>query len=295
MRPRIRPGSTRSAPAPSFALKQSGPGFPVSRPTVHLSETVFQLHGVSVRRAGIPILSEVDLAIEAGQRWVLLGPNGAGKTTLVRILATYLVPSSGSVDVLGRRIGRTNVAELRPRIGYLSPALAHEIPEQLTPRQVVDAAQAGALFPWYVEPGRMSRARTDAALGQVGLADVPERPFGTFSSGEQLRIQLARALVTEPAALLLDEPMASLDIGGREALVSTLSRIAGGPIGAIVLVLHRLEDIPPGVTHALLLRAGRAVAAGPVDEVLADAPMSACYGTPLRVTRLGDRWSVSAG
>ena len=256
---------------------------------------MFVLRGVSVRRGGIPLLSNVDLSIDAGERWAVLGPNGAGKTTLVRILATYLVSSSGSVEVLGRRIGRTNVAELRPRIGYLSPSLAHDIPEQLTPRQIVDAAQAGALFPWYVEPARMSRTRTDAALDQVGLADVPERPFGTFSSGEQLRIQLARALVTEPDALLLDEPMASLDIGGRETLVTTLARIGTGPIGAIVLVLHRLEDIPPGVTHALLLREGRVVAAGPIGEVLADAPMSACYGTSLRVGRIGDRWSVSAG
>jgi iron complex transport system ATP-binding protein len=266
----------------------------VSNPTTQGPEAVFRLRGVSVHRAGIPLLSDVDLAMNAGERWVVLGSNGAGKTTLVRILATYLVPSSGSVEVLGQRIGRTNVAELRPRIGYLSPALAHQIPEQLTPRQVVDAAQAGALFPWYVEPGRMSRARTEAALEAAGLAGLPERPFGTFSSGEQLRVQLARALVTEPAALLLDEPMASLDIGGREALVSTLTRIAAGPIGAIVLVLHRLEDIPTGVTHALLLREGRAVSAGPVDAVLVDAPMSACYGTPLRVTRMGDRWSVSA-
>ena len=267
----------------------------MSTPTPQSRESVFQLRGVSVRRAGIPLLSDVDLEVDAGDRWVVLGPNGAGKTTLVRMLATYLVPSSGSVEVLGQRIGRTDVAELRPRIGYLSPALAHEIPERLTPRQIVDAAQAGALFPWYVEPARMSRTRTDAALERVGLADVPERPFGSFSSGEQLRIQLARALVTEPAALLLDEPMASLDIGGRETLVSTLARVGAGPIGAIVLVLHRLEDIPPGMTHALLLREGRVVAAGPIGEVLADAPMSACYGTSLRVGRLGDRWSVSAG
>ena len=255
---------------------------------------MFVLRGVSVRRAGVPLLSDVDLAIDAGERWVVLGPNGAGKTTLVRILATYLVASSGSVEVLGRRIGRTDVAELRPRIGYLSPALAHEIPEQLTPRQIVDAAQAGALFPWYIEPARMSRPRTDAALAQVGLSDAPERPFATFSSGEQLRIQLARALVTQPEALLLDEPMASLDIGGRETLVATLAAIAAGPIGATVLVVHRLEDIPPGVTHAVLLRGGRVVAAGAVAEVLGNAQMSACFGTPLRVVRRAGRWSSEA-
>ncbi len=223
---------------------------------------------------------------------MVLGPNGAGKTTLMRILSTYLVPSAGTVEVLGQRLGRTDVAELRPRIGYLSPSLAHEIPEQLTPRQVVDAAQAGALFPWYVEPGRMSRERTDAALAQVGLSDVPERPFATFSSGEQLRIQLSRALVTEPSALLLDEPMASLDIGGRGALMDSLDRIGRGPIGAMVLVVHRLEDVPAAVTHAALLREGRLMASGPVAEVLADEPMSACFGTPVRVARLDGRWTV---
>ncbi len=254
---------------------------------------VFDLREVSVRRDRRPILDGIDWTVSAGERWVVLGPNGAGKTTVVRILSTYLVASSGSVEVLGRRVGRTNVAELRPRIGYLSPALAHEIPEQLTPRQIVDAAQAGAIFPWYVEPSRMDRGRTDAALAQVGMADALERPFATFSSGEQLRIQLARALVTDPTALLLDEPMASLDIGGRETLVSTLARVADGPIGAVVVVLHRVEDIPPGFTHALLLREGRLHAAGPIDEVLTDGPMSSCFGTKLRIHRAGERFTSS--
>jgi iron complex transport system ATP-binding protein len=252
---------------------------------------VFALRGVEVRRQGLTLLTDVDLTIHSGDRWVVLGPNGAGKTTLVRILSTYLVASSGSVDVLGQRIGHTNVADLRPRIGYLSPALAHEIPEQLTPRQIVDAAQAGAIFPWYVEPSRMDRGRTEAALGQAGMAGAQVRPFATFSSGEQLRIQLARALVTDPAALLLDEPMASLDIGGRETLVSTLARVADGPIGAVVVVLHRVEDIPPGFTHALLLREGRIYAAGPIDRILTDEPMSTCFGTALRVRRVGDRFT----
>ena len=120
------------------------------------------------------------------------------------------------------------------------------------------------------------------------------RPFPTYSSGEQLRIQLARALVTEPAALLLDEPMASLDIGGREALIATLAAVGAGPIGAIVLVLHRLEDIPVGVTHTLLLRGGRVVAAGPAEEVLADDPLSECFGVSLSVVSAGGRWSVRA-
>jgi iron complex transport system ATP-binding protein len=195
------------------------------------------------------------------------------------------------VDVLGRRVGRTDLQALRPRIGYLSPALAHEIPEGLTPRQIVDAAQAGALFPWYVEPQRMSRPKTDAALDQVGMGEIEERPFATFSSGEQLRIQLARALVTEPQALLLDEPMASLDVGGRESLVATLSRVAAGPVAAVVVVLHRLEDIPPGFTHALLVRDGCVLTAGLIDEVLRDAALSGCFAMPLHVERIGERWS----
>ena len=255
---------------------------------------VFALCDVGLRRDGRPILDGIDWTIGQGERWVVLGPNGAGKTTLVRILSTYLVASSGRVEVLGRRVGRTNLQALRPRIGYLSPALAHEIPEELTPRQIVSAAQAGALFPWYVDPEHMSRARTDAALEQVGMGEAIDRPFASFSSGEQLRIQLARALVTEPQALLLDEPMASLDIGGRETLVTSLSRIAAGPTAAVVVVLHRLEDVPPGFTHALLMRDGRILDAGRIEAVVTDAGLSACFGTPLGVLRSGDRWSVRA-
>ena len=257
-----------------------------------MTGAVFELRGVGLRRDGRPILEGIDWTVRDGERWVVLGPNGAGKTTLVRILSTYLVASSGRVKVLGQRVGRTNLQALRPLIGYLSPALAHEIPEELTPRQIVDAAQAGALFPWYVEPERMSRPRTEAALSQAGMGDADERPFASFSSGEQLRIQLARALVTEPRALLLDEPMASLDIGGRETLVTTLSRVAAGPIAAVVVVLHRLEDIPPGFTHALLVRDGRIFAAGPIDEVVTDARLTDCFGTPLRVERTGDRFTA---
>ena len=259
-----------------------------------MAEPVFALRGVGLQRDGRPILAAIDWDIRDGERWVVLGPNGAGKTTLVRILSTYLVASTGRVDVLGRRVGRTDLQALRPRIGYLSPALAHEIPEGLNPRQIVDAAQAGALFPWYVEPERMSRPRTDAALDQVGMGEIEERPFATFSSGEQLRIQLARALVTEPQALLLDEPMASLDVGGRESLVATLSRVAAGPVAAVVVVLHRLEDIPPGFTHALLVRDGRVLSAGRMEEVLTDDALSACFAMPLRVGRIGERWSTGA-
>ena len=163
------------------------------------------------------------------------------------------------------------------------------VPPELTPRQIVDAAQAGAVLPWYVDPGRIDRDLTTRALADAGMADARDAPFETFSSGEQLRVQLARALVTDPALLLLDEPMASLDIGGREALVATLSRVASGSIGPIVVVLHRVEDIPPGFTHALLMRDARVVAAGPIDEVLTDESMSSTFGLSLELRRVGDR------
>ena len=234
-------------------------------------------------------MSHVSWTIGDGERWVVLGPNGAGKTTLVRILSTYLRPSSGTVEVLGRPLARTDVAELRPRIGYLSPSLATMVPPELTPRQIVDAAQAGAVLPWYVDPGRIDRDLTTRALADAGMADARDAPIETFSSGEQLRVQLARALVTDPALLLLDEPMASLDIGGREALVATLSRVASGSIGAVVVVLHRVEDIPPGFTHALLMRDARVLAAGPIAEVLTDESMSSTFGVPLHVRKVGDR------
>ena len=244
---------------------------------------IFALDGVSLRRGGRDILCDVDWTIHDGERWVLLGPNGSGKTSLVEILSTYLRASSGSVSVLGRELRRTNVHELRPSIGYLSAALLPLVPDGLSAGQVVDAAQAGALLPWYVDPARIDTGRTDEALATAGLRGLRDRPYGQLSSGEQLRVQIARALVADPAALLLDEPTANLDIGGREALIASLAAIARGRMSAVVLVIHRLEDIPAGFTHALLLREGRVVGAGSIGEVLTDDTLSACFGTPIRV------------
>lgn len=243
----------------------------------------FALDGVSLRRGGRDILCEVDWTIRNGERWVVLGPNGSGKTSLVEILSTYLRASTGSVSVLGRELRRTNVHELRPSIGYLSAALLPLVPDGLTVGQVVDAAQVGALLPWYVDPAGIDTGRTDEALATAGLHGLRDRPYGQLSSGEQLRVQIARSLVADPQALLLDEPTANLDIGGRQGLIASLASIAAGPMSALVLVIHRLEDIPVGFTHALLLRDGRVVGAGPLSEVLTDDALSACFGTPIAV------------
>ena len=241
------------------------------------------LSGVSLRRDGRDVLCDVDWTIKPGERWVVLGPNGSGKTSLVEILATYLRASSGSVSVLGHELRRTNVHDLRPSIGYLSAALLPLVPDGLTAAQIVDAAQVGALMPWYVDAGRIDPVRTDDALAAAGVEHLRDRRCDQLSSGEQLRVQVARALVGDPAALLLDEPTANLDIGGREALIGSLAKVASGPMSAMVLVIHRLEDIPARFTHALLLREGRVLDAGPMAEVLTDAAVSACFGASIRV------------
>ncbi len=250
---------------------------------------VFRLSNVSLRRDGRDILCGIDWTVRDGERWVVLGPNGSGKTSLVEILSTYLRASEGSVTVLGRPLAHTSVHELRREMGYLSPALLTLLPERLTAAQIVDSAQLGALIPWYLDASAVSRERTDEALAAAGLRDLGDRLYGQLSSGEQLRVQLARALVSRPRALLLDEPTANLDIGGREALISTLATIAAGPMSAMVLVIHRLEDIPGGFTHALLLRDGQVLAGGPLDMVVTDEALSTAFGTPLAVSRTGGR------
>jgi iron complex transport system ATP-binding protein len=244
---------------------------------------VFRLAGVSLRRDARHVLCDIDWTIEDGERWVVLGPNGSGKSSLVEILSTYLRASDGSVTVLGRDLRGTNVHDLRERIGYLSAALLPLLPEGLTVGQIVDAAQVGALMPWYVDGARIDPSRTDEALGAAGIRALQSRRYGQLSSGEQLRVQLARALVGQPSALLLDEPTANLDIGGRASLIDALGAVARGPMAAMVLVIHRLEDIPPGFTHALLLREGRVLASGPLSEALSDEAVSACFGTPIVV------------
>ncbi|MGH2446577.1 MAG: ABC transporter ATP-binding protein [Candidatus Limnocylindria bacterium] len=251
---------------------------------------VFRLEGVSLRREGRPILCGIDWTVRDGERWVVLGPNGSGKTTLVRILSTYLRASEGSVTILGRELRRTSVHELRREIGYLSPALSVLVPDGLSAAQVVDAAQAGALIPWYLDRASLSRERSLAAMAAVRVSDLAERPYAALSSGEQLRVQIARALVNDPRALLLDEPTANLDIGGRESLIASLSALATGEMAAMVVVMHRVEDIPPDFTHALLLRAGEVVEGGPIEEVLTDEGLSATFGTPLSVARVGPRF-----
>ena len=257
--------------------------------------TVLRLRDVSVVRGGTPILDGVSWSVADGERWVVLGPNGAGKTTLLQIAAARLHPTSGGVELLDERLGAVDVFELRPRIGLASAALAEQIPAGERVGNVVLTASYAVLGRWHESYDPVDAERAAALLSALGAAGLSDRVFGTLSEGERKRVQIARALMTDPELLLLDEPAAGLDLGGREDLVARLATIAADPASpALVLVTHHVEEIPPGFTHALLLRQGRVVAAGPLAEVLTPGWLTATFGLPLLVDRHADRWSARA-
>lgn len=248
------------------------------------------MRAVTVRRGGREILADIDLTVERGQRWVILGPNGAGKTTLLQLASTYLFPSRGVVEVLGQRLGRVNVWGLRPRIGYASAAMVRILrPELRAVEAVVTARDAAATtFGRTFTDEEWARARQ--LLAQAGLDGLADQPLEVLSEGERQRVQLARTLMSAPELLLLDEPTAGLDLVGREQLVAQLSGLADHGPEAVIFVTHHVEEIPPGFTHAALLRGGRLVAAGPIEEVLTAEGLLACFGLPLALERRDGRW-----
>jgi iron complex transport system ATP-binding protein len=259
-------------------------------------ELVLDLRGISVVRSGAGIVSDVDWRVAAGERWVIVGPNGAGKSTVLAIASTRLWPSRGSVAVLGEEIGEVDARVLRRRIGDASAALGEDLHGQLTAADVVVSAATGALAPWWGAYSDADRVRARGLLDLMGVAGLADRTYATLSTGERQRVLLARTLMPDPDLLLLDEPAAGLDLGAREDLVDRLAALAVRERpAAIVLVTHHLEEVPPGFDRALLLSHGRVVAAGPVEEVLSDGPLSAAYGIPLRVARDAGRFTARRG
>lgn len=242
------------------------------------------------------LLDDVDLAIDEGQRWVVIGPNGAGKTTLLSVLSANLHPTKGVVGILGEVLGAVNVFELRPRIGLTSAAMAHRIPGREKVRDVVVSASYAINGRWHEHYDEMDFQRADELMAYFGVAELAGRTYGTLSEGERKRVEIARAMMTDPELLLLDEPGAGLDLGGRERLVSTLAQLCASPYApTTVLVTHHVEEIPAGMTHALLLSGGRVAASGPIREVLTDEHMSAVFGMPLIVEQASDgRWTAKA-
>lgn len=249
------------------------------------------LEHVAVRRNDTTMLDDVTWQVDAGQRWVVLGHNGSGKTTLLRVASLYLHPTSGSVRVLGQELGRTDVRTLRARIGVASQALADQLRPDLSAADVVVTGRHGALEPWWHTYTDADRAKARTELARLGVEEFADRRFGSLSTGERQRVQLARTLMADPELLLLDEPAAGLDLGGREDLTNRLADLAADPSAPpIVLVTHHTEDIPDHFSHVMLLSGGHVVDAGPIDDVLTATALSECFGLPLRLERRDGRW-----
>jgi iron complex transport system ATP-binding protein len=258
-------------------------------------DTVVRLEHVSVVRDGTALLDDVSWTVAREDRWALLGPNGSGKTTLLRVLGSSLWPTRGVVELLGERLGRVDMRELRKRIAVVSASVARTLRPALPALDVVLTGRYSALETWWHEYTDDDRDQAHRLLQAAGFGDAPfgARPFGLLSEGERQQVLLARALMGRPELLLMDEPAAGLDLGARERLLSRLASLAGDPaVPPLVLVTHHLEEIPPGVTHAALMRGGRLVVSGLVDDVLTGAGVSDAFGVEVAVERRGGRWTA---
>jgi iron complex transport system ATP-binding protein len=255
---------------------------------------VIRLRDVSLRRDGVPLLSHVDWTVERGEHWAVLGPNGSGKTTLLRLVAGYLQPSEGHVEVLGSGYGRTDLRDLRRRIGWVSPVL-EDLQHASDPAlDVVLGGLFAAIGLFYEHPSEDDRCRAADLLAVVGCEGLAGRRFGVLSQGERQRVLMARALISDPALLVLDEPAAGLDVGAREDLLESLEVLTAAPGGpTVLLVTHHLEEIVPGFTHALLVSGGKVLASGPRDVALTAPRVSGAMGVDLELIDRGGRlWSI---
>jgi iron complex transport system ATP-binding protein len=263
-------------------------------PTFHAA--VLELARVTVRRGAALLLDDVSMRVADDERWVILGPNGAGKSTLIAMAAARLYPTTGTVHILGEQLGRVNVAELRTRIGLSTAALAGRVPPLETVRDVVVSAGYGVVGRWRERYDQMDFERADELMVAMGVAALADRQFGVLSSGERKRVLAARALMTDPEMLLLDEPAAGLDLAGREDLLGRLTTLAADPLApATGLATHHGEEIPVGFDHVLLLRGGRVIAAGPVEDTLSAESLSAAFGMPLQLQARRGRYFAYAG
>jgi iron complex transport system ATP-binding protein len=263
-------------------------------PTVS-PDVVVDVVGASVVRGGKYLLRDITWQVELDERWVVLGPNGAGKTTLLNIASARLHPTSGTVHILGERLGRVDVTELRTRIGLSTMSLHDRIPTHETVLDVVVTASYAVVGRFRERYESADERRARALLDQLGAGSLLDRAYGTLSEGERKRVQIARALMTDPELLLLDEPAAGLDLGGREDLVRRLTGLADDPDApAMVVVTHHVEEIPAGFTHAMLLRDGGIVAQGLLRQTITSEYLSEAFGLPLQVTYTDGRFAARA-
>lgn len=256
---------------------------------------VLDLSDVTVVRGQTRILDQVTWRVDEGERWVILGPNGAGKTTLLQVAAARMHPTSGRAEILGDLLGAVDVFELRPRIGLASASFAETIPSDENVIDLVMSAGYAVTGRWREQYLLADRVRAEDLLNVVGAGKLTDRVFGTLSEGERKRVQIARALMTDPELLILDEPAAGLDLGAREDLLGRLSSIAADPSGPVsILVTHHVEEVPQHTTHALLMRAGRVIAAGPVASVITTPWLTATFGLPLLLSEHAGRYFARA-
>ncbi|MGB7448264.1 MAG: ABC transporter ATP-binding protein [Ornithinimicrobium sp.] len=256
---------------------------------------VVEFAGVGVIRSGNALLHDVTWSVEEGERWVVIGPNGAGKTTLLQLAAARMHPTHGVAGVLGEVLGAVDVFELRPRIGVCSASIAERLPAGERVLDVVLTASWSVVGRFAEEYDAVDEHRAAGLLAALGVGHLSDRQYGTLSEGERKRVQIARALMTDPELMLLDEPAAGLDLRGREDLVARLQVLAEDiEAPALVLVTHHVEEIPPGFTDILMLREGEVVAAGPIESTLTAENLSRTFDLSLVVDRHGERWAARA-
>lgn len=255
------------------------------------SQVVLAMQGVCVTRGNSQILGPIDFRILSGERWVILGPNGAGKSTLLNILSTRIFPTSGTVSILDKQMGKVDLSELRTRIGICASLLAEDIPDDEFVRDVVLTAAYAVIGRWNEVYDLWDESRAVALLTTFGVREFADRRYYTLSDGEKKRVQIARALMADPELLLLDEPTAGLDLGGREDLLRRFAEFSRDPLApASIVVTHHIEEIPAGTTHALIIKDGAIAISGPVSEVITSEHMSAVFGINIDVTSEGSRF-----
>lgn len=280
---------------PSDPTAPATPSAP-SAPSAPDSRGIAALHDASVRRltTGQVILDGIDWTVRTGEHWALLGANGAGKTTVLRLVGALMFPTTGTVEVLGHRLGTVDVRELRAAIGLVSSA--QKVPQDATGHTVVLTGATGTVQPLWGKYDDATRERAHELLAELECKDLADRPYGVCSGGQRARLLIARALMADPSLLLLDEPFNALDLPSREDLIDTMHRLAEGRPGlSTVTVTHHLEELSPAIGHTLLLREGRVQAQGPVADVLTGERMTACLGRPVEVTRHDGRWLARSG
>ncbi|HEX9031479.1 MAG TPA: ATP-binding cassette domain-containing protein [Streptosporangiaceae bacterium] len=256
---------------------------------------VLRLRGVGVCRDQSLLLREVSWTVRDDERWVVVGPNGAGKTTLLQVAAGLILPTEGTAEVLGEPVGEADLAELRSRVGISSAAVAEQVPRGEKVIDLVMTAGYGILGRGAEDYDSFDVVRAVDLLDAVGCAHLIRRQFGTLSEGERKRVQIARSLMADPEMLLLDEPAAGLDLGGREEVLSRIAALARDPASPVlVLVTHHVEEVPESFTHAMLMRKGKVLAAGPIEQVFTEPNLSQCFGIPLILQRIGARWMARA-